>query len=123
MNISHENRLNLELDVCKKVIQDALAAGYFCRVYDGEEWATSHTNDEAVLVEALRSTDEDYIYFFHIKDKPAGSFKGWRTIGFAQFVYGNMPYEVIADNTDTDDINNLLKGAEALQDEIEKELT
>lgn len=121
MKLSNELRLNLELSVCRKAIQDILAAGYYCRVWDGEEWATTITKDEATLIGALRSTDDDIVYIHDPLDKPAEG--RWLKCGWVRFIYGNMPYEVIADNTDTDRINALLKGAEALQDAIAKDLT
>jgi hypothetical protein len=118
MNLSNEMRLDLEMSVMKKLVQDALAAGYAIRIYDGEAWTTREplTNENKIIFD-LRSTDEDQIYFYKNVDGK------WKRFGFVKLIYGNMPYEVIADNTDTDEINNLLKGAEALQDALEEDLT
>lgn len=120
--LSNEKRLSLEMDVCRTVIRDALAAGYHIRIFDGEEWTTNGpiTNDHQ-LMKDLRSTDEDMVYFYKPENKPDQG--RWIPNGFVHFVYGNMPYEVIADNTDSDEINNLLKNAEALQEAFEKDLT
>ena len=117
-NMSNEMRLDLEMSVMKKLIQDILAAGYAIRINDGEEWTTNGPiTNEYQLLKDLRSTDSDTVAFFHkVDDK-------WKKLGFILLVYGNMPYEVIADSSDDELTQSLLNGAEALQDAIAEDLT
>lgn len=117
--ISNQERLNLELSVIKKLITDALTLGYAVRIFDGEEWTTNGpTTNEHQLLKDLRSTDQDTIAFYH---KEGGSL--WKKFGFVTAVYGNMPYEVIADSSTDELTAALLKGAESIQEQLERDLT
>lgn len=120
MDITNEKRLELEMTVLQKVIEDALAQGFHCRVWDGEAWATDITIDQAVLIDALRSTDQDEVHFY-VPSLIEG--KKWKNVGWVQFTYGNMPYEVISNYTDDATMAAILNGADALQDKLCEELT
>jgi len=83
MVTEHENR------IMRKVIADALAAGFKLSVYDGEETTVVKSADAEQIFAALRTTDEDWLHFF----------KDDQRIGFVYFVYGNEGFDVICDYT------------------------
>ena len=97
----------IELAICGKLIDDALAAGYEVSVYDGGAYPLLRSTDRAAIIAAMRSTDGDTLIFHN-----AGARIGW-----VQLVYGNG-HDVIADNTDNTTTNELLRGAEALAEEL-----
>lgn len=84
---ANRRRIAGEKTVARRVVRDLLAAGYSLSVHDGEETTVKKSTEFKKIVDALMTTDEDYLYAH--KD-------GCKT-SFVRFVYGNDSWEVICD--------------------------
>lgn len=82
-------RLKIERTIVRRVVKDALAAGYTLSVDDGgDEYAVENTTSYRAVMDALMNTDDDKLILR--KDGKGG--KVW-------FVYGNSGWDVICDYT------------------------
>jgi hypothetical protein len=90
----------------RKVIADALAAGYTLSVWDGEEETLTNSSDADALFKAMMTTDQDHLYFL----------RDGKSVGWVFFVYGESGWDVINDYTVN--LEEVLKGADALSDEL-----
>jgi hypothetical protein len=52
-----------------KLVADLLAAGFNLSVYDGEEYALSHSTDADAIYKALASTDTDRLYAYKTNER------------------------------------------------------
>jgi len=103
------NVRTIERMIVRKVIADALAAGFALDVYDGGEFVLTRSTDPAAILAAMFSTDEDYL---HYRAPPEGPRKGW-----VRFTYGNGGSDVVSDYTTN--LEPVMKGASLLADAIE----
>lgn len=103
-------RLKLEMSVIRAALKAGLKKGYVVSVYDGGEWVVKYETNLTKIVKALRSSSEDIITF----RKP-----DLTRVGSLFLVYGNMPYEVINDHTDSEEMDAIYKAAEVVADKIE----
>jgi hypothetical protein len=99
---------DIEARIMRKVIEDALAAGYALGVHDGESKTVANSRDPEAIFAALRTTDEDFL-MFTLGDKP---------VGWVFFVYGNDGHDVINDYTTS--LEPVMVEAERLADELEE---
>lgn len=76
-----------ETEITKRIIRDALAAGYSLSVNDGEEITVRKSRDAAKVYEALATTDDDYLIVYD----------GASALGTIWFVYGNEDGVVVCD--------------------------
>lgn len=106
MNV--EQRQDIERKIVRRVIADALAAGFVLSVNDGEETVLKRSNDATAIEAAMFSTDEDFLHF--VKD---GKF-----VGEVHFVYGNTGWDVINDNHTS--LESVLEGATAYAETFEE---
>jgi len=88
-------RLIGEGKVARKLVQQALAAGYVISVNDGEEWVVKKCADERTIMAALASTDGDTLVIRNPADKTTNNVGA--KIAAVQLIYGNAPEELIAD--------------------------
>lgn len=88
-----------------RLVRAAIAAGYTVSVYDGEEYTVKRSQNEAAILEALASTEEDTLV---IRDS-AGE-----RIGALVLIWGNdqTGEELIADYTDKPEIEALANAAQ-----------
>jgi hypothetical protein len=96
----------MEEQIIRKIIADALAAGYKLSVWDGEDETVTNSGDAEAVFTALRTTDIDSLYF--IKDNVS--------IGFVLLVYGNDGHDVISDYTTN--VEELIAGANTLAEQL-----
>jgi len=99
-----------ERRVIGQLIDDALAAGYLISYYDDGDWPVRMSESKEAVMAELHSTGQAQIRF---------STSDHKHVGIVLLVFGNSPWEVIADYTDNGPMNGLLLGANALADEIE----
>lgn len=85
-------RIKLEKRVVKLTIDTLLEEGYVLSVYDGEETTVSKSRDAAALLDAMMTTDEDYIFVYRPEDMT-------KRYGWVFFVYGNGGWDSINDHT------------------------
>lgn len=97
--------IDIEKQIVRKVIKDAIEAGFSLTVYDGEEYVLTGSRDSAAVLRAMFSTDEDTLYFRSVSK-----------VGWVHFVYGNDGYDVISDHTTN--LSDLLSGAMELADRL-----
>jgi len=90
----------------KRVIADALTAGYTLDVHDGEEVTIKDSTDAAAIFSAMRTTDEDFLRFN----------RGGKSAGWVFFVYGNEGWDVVNDYTTN--LESVMEGANALASEL-----
>ena len=102
-------RMIWERAIVKTIIEDALDRGYVVRHNDGESWTATaqlseHTNKETetnLIMDEIQATDEESLHFWGTNGK----------IGSVLLVYGNDGHDVVADNTDSEEMDELLAGA------------
>lgn len=77
----------------RKLVRNILERGYTISVNDGEEWTVVDSPDEALIMGALGTTDEDFI---KVRDP-----LDYKALGVFHLIYGNDPEgeEVISDYT------------------------
>jgi len=85
-----ERRIEIEKDIIKMIVTQALARGWQVSVNDGEEWVVTHATDSKVIMEAVMSTDEDILAF---RDKEL------ERVGTILLVYGNSGHDVVCDHS------------------------
>ena len=68
----------LELKICEKTVECLLAAGFKITVNDGEEEVVKKSDDKSRIMEAVRSTDEDFLI----------THKKGHTDHFVRFIWG-----------------------------------
>lgn len=108
MTMTIEKRQAIERRIVRKLVADALKAGYALSVNDGgEELAITDSRDAKAVLAALMNTDEDYLILRQGEDK-----------GWVRLVYGNDGWDVICDCTLN--LEDVLAGVEALADQIEE---
>ena len=99
----------IEKQIARKVIDDALAAGYTIDVFDGEEFPLKNSTDAEQILAAMFSTDDDRLFLN----------RGGKT-AWVWFIYGNSGWDVISDYNVS--LEEVLKGAMKLADELEDKL-
>jgi hypothetical protein len=82
-----------------RIIDRALAKGYLISVNDGEEWVVKKSVKRKEIMDALQSTDADYLMI-----RTADGTK----VGSIYLVWGNSPEEVVCDHTDKPEIAELV---------------
>ncbi|UPT95471.1 hypothetical protein J4G48_0040670 [Bradyrhizobium barranii subsp. apii] len=102
-------RQEIEKQIARKVVDDALAAGYTIDVFDGEEFAVKNSTDAEQIFAAMFSTDDDRLFL--TRDGKTA---------WVWFIYGNSGWDVISDYNVS--LEEVLKGAMKLADELEDKL-
>lgn len=85
-DFKNECRIALEKFVVDIAVNDLLADGYAITVNNGESNVLFNAINKTEIIEAMFSTDEDFLYVSK-NDKT----------NFIHFVYGNSGYDVISD--------------------------
>lgn len=113
--ISATRLVEVERLIATKIIEDALAKGYLITVNNGgDEDEIYQSNEKEAILENMFSADEDELSFYWVKNTAA-------RIGWVKLVYGNDGYDVINDYLVNDIMTSVLKGAEDLTQQLEKE--
>jgi hypothetical protein len=82
-----KKRIAIEKAVVRAFVKSALNEGCEISVYDGMDYPLKRSTDEAAIMKAIMSTDEDHLFVW----------KGGVKIGFVSLVYGNDGWDVICD--------------------------
>lgn len=102
-NFQLKQRIACEKEIFSRVVDVALAAGYWLRVHNGEDWDTTLTQDKAELVKEYNNCDEARLYFLKADKKQSTTQdaldNGNVYCGWVYFVYGNDGPDVISDYT------------------------
>lgn len=87
----------LETKIIESAIDELLAHDFALSVNDGEETTVKASRDRAVILAAMRTTDEDFL-IPHAK-LPSGNYDPSSTgqFGWVRFIYGNDGWDVIND--------------------------
>lgn len=88
--------------IIRKAVRAAVDAGFTVSVFDGEDYSVRRSRKVEEVMRSLRATDSDRLI---VRDNDG------ERVGSVLLVYGNEPYEVIADYSLA--LNDLLRGAEA----------
>jgi hypothetical protein len=91
---------NIEKQICERIVDKALAAGYTISVYDGEAWPLQRTSNRPDILAAMYSTDSDVLRF----QWPESG----ELIGSVLLIYGNGD-DVVSDYTDNEAMAALVK--------------
>ena len=103
-----KKRQTIEVAIVKRVVKDALAAGYSLSVDDGgDEYAIKDSTDEKAVLDALINTDEDRLILKRADHR-----------GVVLFVYGNDGWDVINDYSVR--LEDVLAGANQLAEKYEE---
>lgn len=81
-------RIEVEGKIARRIVRDMLAAGYSVSVHDSCEVTVRKSRDEAEIMAALFTADDDRLYA-HGQD---GAVIGW-----VWLVYGNSGWDVVCD--------------------------
>ena len=91
---------NIEKQICERLVDRALAAGYTISVYDGGAWPLKRSSNRVDILAAMYSTDSDTLRF---RLPESGNI-----VGSIMLVYGNGA-EVVCDYTDNEAMAALVK--------------
>ena len=94
-----------ERGTATRLVRAAFAAGYSVSVYDGEEYTVKRSRKLKDVLDALASTEEDWLVVRDATGERLGSFR---------LIWGNDPTgeELIADHTDKPEIEALANAAQ-----------
>lgn len=81
-------RARVEAQIARRVAEAFISRGFTVSVNDGEETTVKNSTDINVILDAMWTTDEDYLYINRDNGK---------RLGMVYFVYGNEGPDVIAD--------------------------
>jgi hypothetical protein len=100
-----------EQKIIKRLVNDALAAGYLISVHDGEEVTVKRSSDKAAILAAMATTEADNLIFHNEADR----------IGSVHLIYGNET-DIISEMTwkigCQDKLETLVSGASQLAEEL-----
>jgi hypothetical protein len=103
-----ETRIRIEKQIVRRIVHSALVRGWSVSVYDGEEWTVTKSVNLKEILNATFTTDEDVLRF-HDADG---------VVGVVTLVYGNDGWDVVADHTADDRIDDLMKPINELSDKL-----
>lgn len=86
------------------LVDALLAKGCLVSIYDGEDWACKHSNNRAVILDAVGNTDQDEVVVRYAATK----------LGWFLLVYGKDPGEIIDDYTANDFCQSIVDKVQAL---------
>lgn len=89
-----------ERTVARKLVRTLLGKGLSISVYDSEEWTVKQSTNEAAILYALATTDEDQLL---VRDAEGDK------VGWFYLIWGNDPdgSELIADHSDNELCNEI----------------
>ena len=94
--IGVKHRIAVEKQIAFAIIDSLVSAGFLVEINDGEGIVVEPTKNEEVLKGGLHTTDEDLLVAYRVD--AIGSLK---RMGWVQLIYGNLGWDIIADNTTT----------------------
>jgi hypothetical protein len=112
---------NTEKLIARRCIDDLLAAGFTISVNDGEETTLHRCTDPLAILDAMATTEEDYLYLHQdgarseVRDPPGVFSAGSAPTGWVRFIYGN-DCDVINDYTTN--LETVMAGTNALVDRL-----
>lgn len=87
-------RQKVEKEIVRSAIVELTTAGFFLKVYDGEDFVTPvPTNNVDEIFASMFTTDEDSLLVFSHPTNTESR------IGWISFIYGNEGWDVIHDYT------------------------
>lgn len=106
-------RQKVERAIVRRVIKDALSAGYLLTVNNGgEDNEIERSSDLEAVSKACQLADEDYLCLYRASDFSSG---------WVRFVYGNGGFDVICDYTTN--LESIVDGANQLASKLEERLS
>jgi hypothetical protein len=94
----------VEKKIVRKVIKDALAAGYALTVHNGGDTVLEPSTNASEILETMFATDDEYLVYY----------KEGKRVGWVYFVYGNDGWDVVCDHTTN--LEEVMQGATLLAD-------
>lgn len=107
-------RQAVERAIVEKVIDEALRLGYTIRICDMDIRST----DKALLMDNIMAMDEDVLKFLRPCTPDDEVQTGFKSVGWAHFVYGNDGWDTLADHTDNELVRTIIAPAEAYADQL-----
>lgn len=77
----------------RKMVHDALDAGFQLSVHDGEDWVVHLSSDENRIVSDIESVEECTVNFYRESDIGGG----WGLAGWAFVVLDTDPFDSVSD--------------------------
>lgn len=77
----------IERAIIRRIVLDAVKAGYTLGVWDGEELVLKGATTAKAVLDKMFSVDEEYLFVY----------KDGKRIGWVLFVYGNGGWDVVTD--------------------------
>lgn len=112
-------RILLERAIIRRLVRDVLNGSKesAISVFDGEDTVVSRSRDVDEIMSSLMSTEDgDELHIFHVSEEGLGAIR----VAWFQCIYGNEPWEVIADYSDRPLSRPFSVGAFWLASEIEE---
>jgi len=89
--MSRKLEIELEKKICRKAAIGLLQAGFTVGVNDGEETVLERSTSMKEIMDAVFSTDEDYLYAYNSKDDfPLSGKKSGERVGWVLLIWGNV---------------------------------
>ena len=87
MTATISNTRRIERTIIRRIVLDAVKAGYTVGVHNGEELVLKGATTVTAVLDKLFSVDEEYLFVY----------KEGKRIGWVLFVYGNGGWDVVTD--------------------------
>lgn len=100
-----------ERRIIRRLILDALAAGYTLGVHDGEELVLKHSTSVKDILGVMFTVDDEHLIFYD---------KDGKKVGWVYFIYsnGNLGCDVISDYTTN--LEWIMAGCNAVADKLQE---
>jgi hypothetical protein len=109
--MSVKMRQEVERKIVTRLLKDAVAAGYWISVDNGEDEPTKNSQNIRKILKFMFQCDEERIYLHASEDEPL-IYEGW-----VYLVYGNDGWDVIADYTTN--LQHIMAGADKISDKYQ----
>lgn len=97
MNQPATTQDQIEIDIARALIAAFLSAGYVLGVNDGEETVLRNSTEVEEIIEAMQSTDHDYLLVSEVRQQGGGP--SYRQMGWVLLIWGNG-HDLISDHND-----------------------
>lgn len=87
----------IEIDITRALIAAFLGAGYVLGVNDGEETVLRNSTEVEEIIEAMQSTDHDYLLVSQVTHQGGGP--SYRHLGWVLLIWGNG-HDLISEHND-----------------------
>lgn len=119
-DVANYRRLQRESRIARRILREALRASYSISVNDGEETTLVRSTKLSAIIEAMATTDEDWIFLHRADQSKRATWDQSGTkdcAGWVRLIYGNDT-DLISDYSANEAIEALMGPAQEYADSL-----